>query len=338
MSDLLKKLKAATKNEATVIKDSRFFQPKDMIPTQVHSLNIALSGDINGGITPGLTTIAGESRHFKSALGLLMAAAFQRKYPEGIVLFYDSEFGVTSEYLEVMGIDLDRVLHIPVMDLEGMKFDIVQRLEQINENDKVFIFFDSLGNIASKKEVDDALEGKGAADMTRAKAVKSLFRIVTPHLTVKNIPMVAVAHIYSTMELYSKKIISGGQAILLSSNTAIIITRSQEKDGKELQGFSFNLNIEKSRFVKERSVVPLVVRFDNGIDKNSGLLELALESGHVLSPSKGWYQKPGEENKIRAREMDDSFWTEIVNDASFQEFIRAKYKLGYQKTSGENNE
>lgn len=330
MSTLLSRLKAASKNDAEVIKNSKFFQPKDFIPTNIYSLNIALSGDIEGGISPGLTVLAGESRHFKSALGLLMAAAFQQKHKDGIVLFYDSEFGVTPKYLESMGIDNDRVLHIPVTDLEEMRHDISQRINEIQKGDKVFIFFDSVGNIASKKEVEDALEGKSAADMTRAKVIKSLFRIVTPHLTIKEIPMVVVAHVYSTMELFSKTVISGGQSILLSANTAIIITRSQEKEGKDLQGYSFNLNVEKSRFVIEKSRVPLIVRFDNGINRYSGLLELALESGHVESPSKGWYQKKGATNKIRAKEMDGEFWNEIIGDEGFKEFIQNKYKLGYR--------
>ncbi len=36
----------------------------------------------------------------------------------------------------------------------------------------VIIVVDSVGNLASKKEVDDALEGKSVADMTRAKQMK----------------------------------------------------------------------------------------------------------------------------------------------------------------------
>ena len=53
-----------------------------------------------------------------------------------------------------------------------------------------------MGNLASKKEVEDAEAGKSVADMSRAKAFKSLFRMVTPHLTLKDIPLIVVNHTY----------------------------------------------------------------------------------------------------------------------------------------------
>ena len=88
---------------------------------------------------------------------------------------------------------------------------------------------DSIGNLASKKEVEDAENEKSVADMTRAKSLKSLFRIVTPHLTTKNIPCLAINHIYMTQEMYSKPIVSGGTGIYYSANQIFIISKSQEK-------------------------------------------------------------------------------------------------------------
>ena len=71
-----------------------------------------------------------------------------------LLYFYDSEFGTTPEYLKQYKIDTDRVVHVPIEHIEQLKFDIVKRLEQIDKKDKVFIFIDSLGNLASKKEVE----------------------------------------------------------------------------------------------------------------------------------------------------------------------------------------
>ena len=78
---------------------------------------------------------------------------------------------------------------------------------------------------------------------------------------------------------------------MYSANSVFIIGRAQEKDGTDLTGYTFTINIEKSRFVKEKSKLKFTVKFNGGIDKWSGLLDLALESGHVLKPSNGWYQK-----------------------------------------------
>jgi intein/homing endonuclease len=72
------------------------------------------------------------------------------------------------------------------------------------------IVIDSIGNLASKKEVEDALEQKAVADMSRAKQLKSLFRMITPHLSLKDIPMVVINHTYKEIGLYPKDIVGGG--------------------------------------------------------------------------------------------------------------------------------
>jgi hypothetical protein len=184
-----------------------------MIPTAVPAINVALSGRLDGGLTPGLTMWAGPSKHFKTMFSLIMAKSYMDKYPDAVMLFYDSEFGTPQSYFDSLDIDTNRIIHTPITDVEQLKFDIMQQLDGkdgIKRGDNVIILVDSIGNLASKKEVEDALDGKSVADMSRAKQIKSLFRMVTPHLTMKNIPMVVVNHTYKTLELYSKDVVGGG--------------------------------------------------------------------------------------------------------------------------------
>ena len=210
MSILDKIKKNSTIKDTAILSDSKFFQKKDMIPTSIPAINIALSGKLDGGLTPGLTMWAGPSKHFKTAFSLLMAKSYLDKYPDSCLLFYDSEFGTPQSYFDSFGIDSKRVLHTPLTNIEQLKFDIMTQLEGIERSDHLIIIVDSIGNLASKKEVEDALEGKSVADMSRAKQIKSLFRMVTPHLSLKDIPMVVVNHTYKTMELYSKDVVGGG--------------------------------------------------------------------------------------------------------------------------------
>ena len=211
MAGLLDKLKKNSKIDGvSSLEKSKFYAPKNQITTNVPAINLALSGSLNGGLMSGLTLIAGPSKHFKSSICLVMAAAFQKANPDGVVLFYDSEFGSPAEYFKAYGVDPERVLHTPITDIEQLKFDIMSQLDGLEKDDKVLILIDSIGNLASKKEVEDALNEKSAADMTRAKQLKSLFRMVTPHLTIKNVPMLAICHVYQTQELYAKTVISGG--------------------------------------------------------------------------------------------------------------------------------
>ena len=289
MNKLLEKMKkSGSIKNSSILSQSMFFNKKDMVPTDVPIINVALSGSLNGGLTSGLTFIAGESKHFKSLLGLIMVSAYMKKYPDSVCLFYDSEFGITPEYIKANNIDTSRVIHLPIEHLEQLKFDIAKRLNEIERGDKVIIFIDSVGNLASKKEAEDALDEKAVADMTRARTMKSLWRIVTPHLTTKDIPCIAINHTYKTMEMFSKSVMSGGTGGMYSANQVFIIGKSQEKDGQELIGYNFTINIEKSRFVREKSKLPFTVTFEKGLSKWSGLLDIALESGHVIKPSNGW--------------------------------------------------
>ena len=337
MNKLLEKIKKnSTIKDTAILNRSKIYNEKDMITTSVPMINVALSGSVDGGLTPGVTVLAGPSKHFKSAFALIMAAAYQKKYPDGVVLFYDSEFGTPQAYYETFGVDMERVIHTPITDAEMLKHDIMQQLSNIERGDKICIIIDSIGNLASKKEVDDALDGKSVADMTRAKAFKSLFRMVTPHLTLKDIPLIAINHTYQTIEMYSKPVVSGGTGITYSADNIWIIGRQQEKDGTELLGYNFVINVEKSRFVKEKSKIPILVTHKGGLNKWSGLFEVALEGGYLTKAKPGWYQtvnkKTGEisEKSFRAGDVIDSdaFWDEMFKKTDLKDYIKNKYTIG----------
>ena len=336
MSILDKIKKNSSIKDSAILSKSKFFTQKDMIPTSVPAVNIALSGKLDGGLTPGLTMWAGPSKHFKTAFSLLMAKSYLDKYEDAALLFYDSEFGTPQSYFDTFGIDTDRVFHTPITDVEQLKFDIMQQLQNVERGDRLLIIIDSIGNLASKKEVEDALEGKSVADMSRAKQLKSLFRMVTPHLTMKDIPMVVVNHTYKEIGMFPKDIVGGGTGSYYSADNIFILGRQQEKEGTEIVGYNFIINVEKSRYVKEKSKIPVSVSFDGGISKWSGLLDIALESGHVIKPSNGWYSKVNvetgevEEKKYRIKDTDTKdFWMSIITSKSFNQFVTNKYAVAH---------
>jgi len=334
MSLIDKLKKNSTIKESDVLNKSKFFSKKDMIQTSVPMVNVALSGSLEGGLTPGLTVFAGPSKHFKTAFSLLMAKAYQDKYDDAVILFYDSEFGSPQSYFDNFGIYTSKILHTPITDIEQLKFDIMSQINNIERGEHIIIVVDSVGNLASKKEVDDALEGKSVADMTRAKQMKSLFRMITPHLTIKDIPMVVVNHTYAEIGLYPRQIVSGGTGLYYSADQIFIIGRQQEKDGSEVTGYNFILNVEKSRFVREKSKIPVEVSFEGGISKWSGLLDVAIEGGFVIKPSNGWYstvnKETGEISDKKYRQKDTytkEFWLPIITSQTFRDWIEGRYKI-----------
>jgi RecA/RadA recombinase len=335
---VMDKLRKNSKLDHTeVLSKSKFFISKDMVTTDVPMINVALSGSIDGGLTPGMTVLAGPSKHFKTSFALLMAGAYMKKYPEAIMLFYDSEFGSPQSYFESFDIETHRVLHTPITNVEELKFDLINQLEVIERGEKVIIVIDSIGNLASKKELEDTINEKSVADMSRAKALKGLFRMSTPYLTMKDIPMLAVNHTYQEIGLFPKAVVSGGTGIYYSADNIWILGRRQNKTGTEVTGYEFVINVEKSRFVKEKSKVPITVTWEGGIEKYSGLLEVAMAGGYVQKPSNGWYEAinpaTGEVTSGKVREAQtllEEFWLPIFKNTDFKEFVKQHYTIGYR--------
>ena len=330
-------IKNSTIDYTSTLTESKIYTKKDMIQTSVPMINVALGGSIDGGLTPGLTMLAGPSKHFKTGFSLLLASAFLKKYEDGVVLFYDSEFGTPQSYFETFGIDLDSVIHTPITDVEELKHDIMKQMKDIERGDKVFILVDSIGNLASKKEVEDALDGKSVADMTRAKQLKSLFRMVTPHLSLKDIPMAVVNHTYKEIGMFPKDIVGGGTGSYYSADNIWILGRQQDKDGSEIAGYHFIINIEKSRYVKEKSKIPITISWEGGINKWSGLFDIALEGEYIVKPKNGWYavvdRETGEiqEPNMRAKDIvnNKELWMKMFKETDFSQYIEKKYKVGF---------
>ena len=333
---IMDKLKKNSKiKETEVLSDSKFFNDKDMIATSVPMLNVALSGSVDGGLAPGLTVLAGPSKHFKTSFALIMASAYLKRYPDAVMLFYDSEFGSPQSYFTQFDIDTSRVLHTPITDVEQLKFDLVSQLENITRGDKVIVVIDSIGNLASKKELEDALNEKSVADMSRAKALKGLFRMTTPYVNMKDIPLIAVNHTYMEIGLFPKAVVSGGTGIYYSADNIWILGRQQDKVGTEIKGYHFVINVEKSRYVKEKSKIPISVSWDGGVSSYSGLLDVAMSGNYVAKPSNGWYcrvdRDTGElvDPKVREKEtLEESFWLPILEETDFKQFVKDKFMIG----------
>lgn len=130
-------------------------------------------------------------------------------------------------------------------------------------------------------------------------------------------------------------VVTHNTAVTYSANQIFVITKAQEKTGTEVTGYRFTLNVHKSRFVKEKSKFPFSVDMDEGINRYSSLIENALESGHVIKPSNGWYAKvdvsTGEVEPKKYRLADThnkEFWDSILNDQSFVNWVKNRYQYG----------
>jgi RecA/RadA recombinase len=280
-----------------------------------------------------------------------MMAAYLRDNPDAVAILYDSENGASIRYMQTYGVDMSRVFYERIDNVEDLRKKVITRLVDLDESDKVFFFVDSLGQLGSLKELNDTLTKDDLpSDMgIRAKSITSFFRIVTPILTRLKLPMYIINHYYESMGVkYPQKQIKGGQQAYLSSENIWIITSVKDKNtDNKIEGYTFNIYIEKSRKVKEGVTIPIEVKYNEDISEYSGLFEIAKRMGWIEMVSSGWYSRKlldietGElklESKKQRKgevEYDDSFWKPLLSNESFKQDVRETFTL-HGKMMAEN--
>jgi hypothetical protein len=130
-------------------------------------------------------------------------------------------------------------------------------------------------------------------------------------------------------------VVTHNTGIMYSADTVWVIGRRQKKDGTEIKGYDFVINVEKSRYVKEKSLIPISVMWDGGVQQYSGLLDVAMAGDFIFKPAKGWYQrmnpKTGEPigDKFREKDTQDfDFWKDYLADSGFNEFVERMFQIG----------
>jgi RecA/RadA recombinase len=254
-------------------------QEKSYISTGIYILNALISKSIKKGGVPKnrITIFAGPPQTGKSYIALNIVRNAQH---EGYNIFYiDTEFAIENTDFDMFGIDIENEHKFKLIrsnKVENLKIAVVQVLEALKEQkakgvdvSKTLFVLDSIGQLASSKEVEDAIEGKSKADMSRAKAIKSLFRVITADLGYLNIPLICTNHIYMTQDLYPVEKQSGGEGINYSASVIVYLTIAklldEEKDELSL-GSSGVVVTAKSR--KNRLAKPKKVKFE--IDHTKG--------------------------------------------------------------------
>lgn len=329
---------AGPKSKASIINQSNIGNKNILASTPVAIVNLLLSGFLKGGITSGITQVVGETRTFKTNMCLFIIACFMRVNPEAVLVFFDSEFSA-KPMMASFGIDEERVVYVPFEDLEEMKVLFTQIIKPLDPGTPVICFIDSISQVASNKEISDAEKGEVKVDMTRAKEMNSFFRIITPMVNIRDIPVFVINSFYESMDnKFADPTIKGGKQSVLSSDAVWFVSRAMDQDKdkesgkKELKGWFFTYKALKSRFVKEKSKFEVHVTYDGGIDFSSGILELAIEGGFIKQ-SGSWYEFDDRlkgddfQKKFMRSQMTKEHFNRVLEDPEFDVFTREKYMV-----------
>ena len=306
------------------------------VDTGSYIFNALVSGSIFGGLSGNkITAIAGESSTGKTFFALAVVKNFLEQNPDGGVVYFDTESAITRTLLADRGIDTGRVLVTNVVTIEEFRSQalrIVDNYLKAPEADRKPLMFvlDSLGMLSTNKEIDDALADKNVRDMTKSQLVKGAFRMLTLKLGQADIPMIVTNHTYDVIGAYvPTKEMGGGSGLKYAATSIIYLSKSKEKDGKEVIGNIIKAKMAKSRLSKENQQVGIRLFYDErGLDRYYGLLELG-EAGGLWKNVAGRYDM-GDGKKIYAKQIladPEKYFTEEVME-KLDVIARGTYSYG----------
>ena len=288
MANFLKQIIKETGNEyASLVSEGVEAGDVDsFIDTGSYMFNAFLSGSINGGLPSNkITAIAGESATGKTFFVLGMVKEFLQNNKNAGVIYFESESALTKKLIEDRGIDSERMIIMPVTTVQEFRHQALTVLEKYNEQDEadrqpLLLVLDSLGMLSTTKEVEDTAEGKETRDMTRAQILKAAFRVLTLKLGRTKVPMIITNHTYDVVGAYMPmKEMGGGSGLKYAASTIVYLSKKKEKEGTDVVGNIIHCKTQKSRLSKENMMVDVRLRYDTGLDKHYGLVDLAVKHG-----------------------------------------------------------
>ncbi len=251
------------------------------IDTGSYIFNALLSGSIYDGLPNNkITALAGESATGKTFFALGMCKQFLDDNPDSAVIYFESESAITKNMIEERGIDSSRIVIVPVTTVQEFRTQSIKILDQYIKDQtdmKMLFVLDSLGMLSTTKEIEDTASGAETRDMTRAQLVKGAFRVLTLKLGKAGVPLIVTNHTYDEMGLFAKKVMGGGSGLKYAASSIIFLSKKKEKDGKDVIGNIIHCKNEKSRLTMENKMVDVILKYDSGLDRYYGLLDLAVK-------------------------------------------------------------
>jgi RecA/RadA recombinase len=322
-NSFLKDLVKVTNNEyASIASDGIVGGNTTFIDTGSYALNGVISGSIYGGIPNKITVLQGEEPVGKSYYCLEVAKNFLEMNENNQVIFFETEGALTNDFLLSRGVDLERFAVLPVATVETFRTQAMQILEAYRkkkDQGKIIMFLDSLGNLSTKKEVEDVTAGNDKRDMTRAQLVKGAFRVLSLELGFLDVPLVCTNHVYDVIgSFFPTKTGAGGSGPKYSASTILNLTKAKLKKSSadtEVVGSIVSCSTVKSRFTKPNTKAKTAINFNTGLDRYYGLIPLAEGAGVFTKEGKKFNTGDGKavfESKIL--KTPETYFTKEVLD------------------------
>lgn len=348
LTEALKNIKKSV--GAETLKDSPLAEVKDFLDTGSYAINRVLTGDIHKGVGVGrITTFFGLSQSGKSLIAAQTAIKALKDNKVDVIYLIDSEGGSLINTYRSAGIDMDRIVYVPVSSVEECAVQMIKIYDQLvkihedflkdpdnNEDLRALCILDSYGALKSEKLINDAVKkDQMVQDMgLTAKLKNNMINVLMMKVVKSNATLIVINHEYQDpAAMFASKIhnMSGGKGIEFASHTILqcekLMVKSTdtelltgfEKDGDEVgfyKGNKMKFFSTKNRICKPCFQASVFVDFTNGISKYDGLIEDAVKFGFIEPVRGGYIIKSYSDKRIPYKELvcNDEIWNTFIED------------------------
>lgn len=342
--NLNKKFKTSSEKVAYFLEgtDDSPSEVTDWISTGNDIIDLAISNRPNGGFPVGrITELGGLEGVGKSLIAAHALVSTQKK--GGLAVYIDTENAVSKEFLEAIGVNLAKMLYVPLETVE----DIFEAVESIIEGarksskDKVVtIVIDSLAGATTKVEQAGDFDKTGW-NTSKAIILSQAMRKITNLLGRSKVCMIICnqLRVKLGMGFGDQFVSSGGKAIGYHSSVRIrlkAIGKIKLTAGeKDVVGVKTEAHIFKNRMGPPERRVEFEIYYDSGIDNYTSWITTMLHYGLLekVGFSVTYNRKDtGETIKFRAKNLrtmleEDPVLKKLMYDDICDVYI-LKYKLG----------
>ena len=312
---------------------------KSWISTGSDTLDLAISNRPNGGIPTGrITEITGLEQSGKSLLAAQIIANTQKM--GGIGVYIDTENAVHSPFFEALGVDLSKMLYIPLELIEDV-FTVIEKIildfKEQDTNKIVTIVVDSVAGATTKVESEADYDKDGWATAKAIIMSKSL-RKITNLVGRENIALIFTNQLRQKLGVSfgDPWTTSGGKALGFHSSVRMrLYTQGTIRDkNQRIIGITTKAKITKNRLGPPLREVSYDVYFDSGIDNPGGWF-LYLKQNKLIKSSGAWYTlvipETGEEIKFQSKDFASKIYHNPEYHDEVYKMICDDFILRYKK-------
>ncbi len=246
-------------------------QSIDSISTGSIALNIATG---IGGIPRGrITEIFGPESSGKTTLCLHIISEAQKE--GGMVAFIDAEHALDPEYATALGVDMESVL-LSQPDFGEQALDIAGKL--IETGDISVVVIDSVAALVPKSEIEGEI---GDAHMAmQARMMSQTLRMLTSKIQKSKTAVIFINQLREKIGVMfgNPETTTGGNALKFYASMRLDIRRiGALKEGELNVGNRTKVKIVKSKVSPPFKTAEFDIRYGEGIDKYSELIDMAVE-------------------------------------------------------------